>query len=223
MTTKSKTQSRGHCQCCGREQAVQRGAIAAHGYTIQNGWCEGVCPGHDYAPIEESRVQADEKVAFVRETVAKLRAKAERALSGGCDPETYKSGYHYVQEPKWACVVEFSPFAAASEPKKADIREGISRNLIGKARAGEQFADFIEGVVAEFHGKPLVVVVKSEPAPRIYSGEKRIGKKGAVLVIFRIEGRRIWYRREGQSGVFAMSPRAWRLLPVAVENNSQTE
>ena len=221
--TKSKTQSRGHCQCCGNEQAVQRGAIAQHGYTVQNGWFEGVCSGHIYAPIEESRVRADEVVAAVRASVAELRAKAEKTIAGGCDPETYKSGYHYVQEPKWERVEEFSPFADASESKKADIRDSISRNLLGKAQAGEQFADFLAGLVENVHGKPLVVVAKSEPAPFICEGEKRISVKGSVLVVFRNEGRRIWYRREGQSGIFAMSPRAWRLLPLAVENNFQPE
>ena len=212
--TKSQTQSRGHCQCCGNEQAVQRGAIAAHGYRVQNGWFEGVCNGRIYAPVEESRVRADEVVASIRREVAELRAKAERALTGGCDPETYKSGYHYVLEPQWKCVEEFSPFADAPDFKKADVRESISRNLLGKAQAGEQFADFIAGVVAEFHGKPLIIVAKSEPAPRICEGEKRVGKKG-IYVVFRVEGKRIWYRHEGQSGIFAISPRAWRLLPPA--------
>ena len=226
MTTKSKIQLRGHCQCCGNEQAVRRNrGIAQHGYTVENGFFQGPCTGHRFHPIEESHARADEVVASVRASVAELRLKAEKTLAGLADPEQYKSGYHYVQEPKWERVEEFSPFADASESKKADIRDGISRNLLGKAQAGEQFADFLAQLVENVHGKPLIVVAKSEPAAAICEGEKRISVKGSVLVIFRIEGRRIWYRREGQDGIFAISPRAWRLLPVpvAVENNSQPE
>lgn len=46
-----KTQTRGICQCCGREQAVLNGTgfMSQHGYTVKNGWCHSgdIATGRD--------------------------------------------------------------------------------------------------------------------------------------------------------------------------------
>ena len=62
MTT--ATQTRGHCQLCGRQQAV-RGGMSAHGYTVANGWFQGVCQGHHHKPLETDRSITDQMVIDV--------------------------------------------------------------------------------------------------------------------------------------------------------------
>jgi hypothetical protein len=52
-------QLRGHCQCCGREQAVIDGRIAVHGADLR-------CPGSQLPPLQAQREFADRTIAHVR-------------------------------------------------------------------------------------------------------------------------------------------------------------
>ena len=219
MTTKSKTQLRGHCQCCGREQAVRRVAtdgvsfvahprsfVAHHGYTVEHRYFKGPCPGHKYAPIEECRETADRVVASVRREVAGLRLEAERTLAGLADPETYKGHLGQIHV-----------FADANEYIQSGWRKSTADDLNHRAKAGEQIADFISKLVEKVHGQPLIVVKKSEPAPYIQRGDRRaVGE--AVYVCNYQDGGKVYFHLEKDgptSRDYTTSSRAWRLLPVA--------
>jgi hypothetical protein len=210
MTT--ATQTRGHCQMCGRQQAV-RGGISAHGYTVANGWFQGVCQGHRYAPIEKRRADTDSMVADVLESAKALRINAEETLAGKRDPVEYNTGFSKRVDGKR--VAETALFAEAHEYKQQEIRRQLAWNMTQRAKAGEEFAQFMTALADRVHGTDLLVVAKPVPAERIQAGEQRINSKGLVMTAVRQDGQRLYFKYERADGkMFTtwISPRSWRLL-----------
>lgn len=213
MTT---TQTRGHCQMCGRQQAV-RGGISAHGYTVANGWFQGVCQGHRYAPMEKRRTETDSMIADVLSQAHALRINAEETLAGRQDPVEYKTGYMKKVDGKR--VAETAPFAEAHEYKKEEIRKQLAWNMTHRAKAGEDFAKMMGALADKVHGTDLLVVAKPVPAERIQAGDKRLNSKGLVMTAVHQDGQRLWfnYSRETDGKILKswMSPRSWRTLQSA--------
>ena len=213
MTT---TQTRGHCQMCGRQQAVRHG-ISAHGYTVANGWFQGVCQGHRYAPMEKRRADTDSMVADVLADAKALRIKADETLAGKHDPVEYDTGFAKRVDGK--IVKEKALFAEASEYKQQDIRTRLAWNMTMRAKAGEEFAQMMSALADKVHGTDLLVVAKPVPAERIQSGDKRLNSKGLVMTAVRQDGQRLYfsYVQESSGKTFKswMSPRSWRTLQSA--------
>jgi hypothetical protein len=200
---------------CGRQQAV-RGGISAHGYTVANGWFQGVCQGHHHAPLEKRRTETDSMIADILKQAAALRIKAEETLAGKHDPVEYKTGYMKTVNGKR--VAETAPFAEASEYKQQDIRKHEAYLMTYRAKAGEDFAKMMGALADKVHGTELAVVAKPQPAERIQTGEKRVNAKGTVLTAIRQDGQRLHYKFTRESGATLttwMSPRSWRLLQIA--------
>ena len=202
--TKSKTQHRGHCQHCGREHAVGRyGYIVKHGYTVEQGFFDGICPGYALDPVEVRRDRADHVVAVVRASVAGLKLRAEQTLAGLADPATYTDYWKKSHD-----------FPSADQYTQTEVRESLAGEHSRRARAGEQFADYLAGIIKEFHGKPLVTITRSEPAPRVKRGDRRGGVR--VLVADYQDGAKVYYHREGEDDrQYSTSSRCWRSLPEA--------
>jgi hypothetical protein len=213
MTT--ATQTRGHCQMCGRQQAV-RGGIAAHGYTVANGWFQGVCQGHRFAPLEKRRAETDNMIVEILEHAAALRIKADETLAGKHDPVEYQTGFMRTVEGKRVPATEL--FAEASEYKQQDIRTKLAWNMTMRAKAGEDFCKMMGALADKIHGTELVVVAKPVPAERIQAGDKRVNNNGTVLTAVRQEGQRLYYTFTRESGAVLKaytSPRAWRMMQSA--------
>jgi hypothetical protein len=212
MTT--ATQTRGHCQCCGRQQAV-RGGIAAHGYTVANGWFQGVCQGHRYAPLEKRRDETDSMIAEVLKQAAALRIKADETLAGQHDPVEYEVRRVYVGS-KLTPVMAL--FTEASEYKQQSIREHLAHVMNYRAKAGEDFAETMGKLADKVHGTELLVVAKPVAAERIQAGDKRVNNNGTVLTAVRQDGQRLYYTFTRESGAVLKaytSPRAWRMMQAA--------
>jgi len=210
MTT--ATQTRGHCQMCGRQQAV-RGGISAHGYTVANGWFQGVCQGHNYLPIEKSRKDTDAMVAQVLADAKALRIKADETLLGMHDPVEYNTGRLTFLDGKRTPIM--ASFADAGEYRQQDIRKQMAWSMTSRAKAGEDFAKFMSALADKVHGTELLVVAKPQPAERIQAGEQRIDAKGRVLTAKYQDGQRLHYTFTRESGAVLttwMSPRSWRML-----------
>ena len=213
MTT--STQIRGHCQMCGRQQAV-RGGIAAHGYTVANGWFQGVCQGHRYAPMEKRRAETDSMIVEILEQAAALRIKADETLAGKHDPVEYQTGFMRTVEGKRVPATEL--FAEASEYKQQDIRTKLAWNMTMRAKAGEDFAQYMGKLADKVHGTELAVVAKPVPAERIQAGDKRVNSNGTVLTAKYQDGQRLYYTFTRESGAVLKaytSPRAWRMMQSA--------
>ena len=208
------TQTRGHCQMCGRQQAVRNG-ISAHGYTVANGWFQGVCQGHRYTPLEKSRVTTDSMIVDVLEQAAALRIKADETLAGQHDPVEYEVRRVYVGG-KLTPVMAL--FTEASEYKQQSIREHLAHTMKYRAKAGEDFAQYMGALADKVHGTELTVVAKPVPAERIQAGDKRVNSNGTVLTAVRQDGQRLYYTFTRESGAVLKaytSPRAWRMMQAA--------
>ena len=71
-----KATHNGHCQCCGRLQALPNGTLSKHGYTVDWGYFNGVCAGENNAPLETSRELLDTIVTSLRRFADEMDARA---------------------------------------------------------------------------------------------------------------------------------------------------
>ena len=107
----TKTQTRGHCQCCGREQAVVRcGYMAHHGYEVKDGWFQGKCGGHNFPPLEVARDVADSTIASVRRDAAALRVRATALIAGEVSPATAEIYERDATGKRSICLIDSVPF-----------------------------------------------------------------------------------------------------------------
>jgi hypothetical protein len=176
-----KLQTRGNCQCCGRDQAVLRaGTMAKHGYTVEQGWFNGVCTGHSYAPMQNDRSVTDRIIAQVRAEVKTLEQRVEGLESGKLVPLTAKLG-----SGRAAVEVEFkdAPVWAQKECLAIAIHQTKSR-----IRQGEYFCEDMGKLADTYHGQPLreVKVDAVTNAIQVGSTVKVCGK---LVVVTRIEFR----------------------------------
>lgn len=144
-----KTQERGHCQCCAREHAVS-GFVAQHGYRVKNGFFNGVCPGHQYKPMEHDRSVTDQTAKEMREMAVKSRADAERYRTGELVPATAPEGVHYGAKDVL--------FDAAPKHMQRRTVELKVINLENFARGLDNDADTLQAYADKYHGKPLRLV-----------------------------------------------------------------
>lgn len=202
MTTTQRTQLRGHCQCCGRQQAVPNGRMSKHGYEVKNGWFNGICQGEKYEPIEKDRTVADSIVEAVRKECVELRAKAAALTAGTITPPKAKSGRRIKNDdPKgFPWVDEMVPFAEAPAHFQQQAVDAAAWNAEGRARQGESFADGLERIANEYHGKDLLVVVPPAAPEPIQIGEQRRTHGRAVTVTDVHAGRVYWKDERGFKG-----------------------
>ncbi|AWN08564.1 hypothetical protein HOV04_gp62 [Xanthomonas phage XcP1] len=214
MTVDTKTQIRGNCQCCGRQHAYQRGAIAKHGYTVDNGYFNGVCTGNQYEPIQLDRKMTDTIVAMVRGQVADARSRADALESGKVKLGMVRQPGQIVRRGVEPVMVEFSTLRYWEQ---IDALTSAVWQLRSRANSGESFANQMAGLADALHGKPLIEVpVESGPAPIQY-GEKRIDAYGAVMTVNRIDRGRVYWLREsnGKSQRGWTGSAAWRRFELS--------
>lgn len=214
MNDKAKTQVRGNCQCCGRQHAYQRGTIAKHGYTVDNGYFNGVCTGNQYAPIQLDRNMTDTIVAMVRGQVADARSRADDLESGKVKLGMVRQPGQIVRRGVELVMVEFSTLR---HWEQIDALNSAVWQLRSRANAGEGFANQMAGLAYALHGTPLIEVpVEPGPSPIQY-GEKRMDAYGNVMTAYRIDrGRVYWTRENGGKNLRGWTgSAAWRRLELA--------
>tara|TARA_R110002072_G_scaffold218270_1_gene375990 strand:- start:81 stop:935 length:855 start_codon:yes stop_codon:yes gene_type:complete len=83
MKTRTHTH-RGHCQACGRTQAVDvnHNLIAKHGYTVDFGFFNGVCNGSDNAPLQVEKTLTEETIIDLTDWIAETNIKLADLKSG---------------------------------------------------------------------------------------------------------------------------------------------
>lgn len=186
-----KIQLRGNCQRCGALQAATFGGVAHHGYTVKNGWFEGVCNGHGYPPIQVRRDTADHMIAAVRADVADLERKLPLMKAGRILP-ALAAGKLIIGGPK-SGTREKIPFAEADQFAQRDAVKAMLWSTESRIRAGTSFAKDFEALVERVHGTPLIEVKLPAPAERISKGEQRLSESGKVLTAAYQERARIYY------------------------------
>lgn len=205
--TNNANQLRGHCQLCGRQQAIRHGAMAHHGYTTRHGWFEGACPGHRHAPIEQDRAVLDRTVAQVAASCDKLEQQAT-AIRTGAAPATVL--VEKFIDGRW---VEVSVDPATLSPEKAAKAVRIHLFAIERrARAGRAFCRDMISVAAQYHGQPLVEVARRDPPQRISLGDRRYDAQGRMYSISRIIGDGYVYASRADGFTARMHSRRWRAM-----------
>jgi hypothetical protein len=202
------TQYRGHCQCCGKEQAVPNSFMSKHGYTVKQGWFVGVCSGDRHEPIEVNREYADKLVASIRAEVPELLAKAELVKAGKLTPKMVEVGYSLNKE-----VVPFEEAHSYDQRRALQIMEYGFRN---RASAGEDFANALEEIANKYHGQPLMQVVKKEGPTPIQHNEIKV-LNGRNVVCKNVHGARVYFKYENISSNLMgwVSTTKWRSLQSA--------
>lgn len=214
----TRKQFRGNCQCCGKQQAVLDGSgrISKHGYKVEGGWFEGVCSGQHHAPMQESRVATDNIVSSVRTECDELEQLANGYKIGIAHPARIDKSYSKRGEDKTMAWED-----AAEWQQQDGIKTAIYR-IESRVRAGRGFADMLEQLANDRHGKPLVVVkVEAAKAPIQY-GERRKAPNGRVLQVVRLEGQRVYWKDEKGYGSWTGTG-AWRKYEVITTTETARE
>lgn len=217
MTQATKTQQRGNCQLCGAQHAVTRGFIAAHGYTVKNGYFRGVCQGHQHAALQMDRTFADNVVASARADAVELRERAANYTAGKIHPTQCPTGRStQVEGPRVAVVVAW---ADAPEYLRAETLRAAIFQATRRAEMADAFANELETLANRVHGQALEVVTVAAAAAPIQAGERRVNENGTVLVAKYQSGARVYWVRvnpaTGKSLTGWTGSRAWRALKVA--------
>lgn len=200
----NRIQFRGYCQCCGRDQAVVKGVMAKHGYTVEHGWFEGVCYGHQYAPMQVERTQTDHVVAMVRADVQRIKQEIVEYTDGTITPAT-------VQKASWIPGTEKTkPWEEAAPYERMREIESIVWQLKMRAESGEQFANYLEHLANTSNGRPLDQVEIKGPLPAVLAGEVRRSHAGLLTAKY-TQGARLYFVNANGSTSW-MSLRAWRAL-----------
>lgn len=151
-----KTQLRGNCQCCGRDQAVNH-TVAKHGYEVKDrghgGYFRGVCSGHAYEPMQVKRDITDVVIAGCRADAERLDERAAGLRSGALVPDTVQGRYNAEKR-----EYDRLPFAEGTPWQKRDAVETEVYRCESRARAARAAADDLEKLVNRVHGQPLRVV-----------------------------------------------------------------
>lgn len=199
-------QFRGHCQCCGRLQAVTSNRMSKHGYTVEKagmgyGWFRGVCSGHSFAPLQRDRQQADYIVASVRLQVVELRQEAD-ALEAGTKT------LNMVEDPRVASRRkrdEAATMVAWKELPSYYADQILASNVWNRrqrANAGEAFANDLEALANKVHGTCLLEVERVQPAASIPVGERRELNTASipktVAKVTRVDRARVYWVGEGE-------------------------
>ena len=206
----------GHCQCCGRQQAVLNGCFMSnHGYTVEHGWFQGVCSGRNYRPIERCRKEADEIIASVRKDVEKLLDQLASVKAGLSFPKVViRRSFDIITRKSTQVEV---PFDEATVLERNDAVRTLERHLELKAQMGTSFADDLESIANKYHGQELVKQEKRE-REYIQTGEQRKSTEGVVYTCTAVKGARVYWSspRASDGKVISswMGSSAWRKLEL---------
>lgn len=193
MTTTTKTQTRGVCQCCGNEQAIVRGKMSKHGYTVEQGWFSGVCTGQHFKPLQIERAQADAICVSVRRDAAALRIQAAKLESGEMNPAIVKIHNHLNPETGKRGTIEI-PFAQADKYEQDEARRAAVWNTTRRAEMGESFANALEARADKIHGTELRTVEIAPAAAPIRKGETRSAEGSLTLTCEYVDGARVYWK-----------------------------
>jgi hypothetical protein len=191
-----RIQLRGHCQHCGRIQAVNEGGLAKHGYTVEFGWFQGTCSGAHAQPLERSRVELDGLVANLRTWAGDAEDQARQLEQRETDPDGIWESYAEFGQRKR----RLRPYAELTEDDKRRCRVARVLNLRRKAEAYRDHAAVLLALAEQVHGQPLVDVKVAAAAKTIQVGD-RVKVCGQEVVVTRIgeqAARGVGYRVNGQ-------------------------
>jgi len=215
--TATKTQTRGHCQCCGNDQAYTRGTIAQHGYTVKHGYFEGVCYGHQYAPLELDHTQTDRVIAILRADRVLFAERIVNLQNGTVYPATIACGLLVITNGRGVhsdVAFKDAPEWEQTRAVKLEVYRAES-----KSKQALDYIEFLTKCITLYHGKELTTVTLAAPAERIQGGDKRINENGLVMTAKYQDKGRVYFTyihtSSGKTQTSWIGSRAWRGLAKA--------
>jgi hypothetical protein len=219
--TTPDTQLRGHCQRCGRLQAV-RGGMAHHGYTVADGYFAGKCSGHEYRPLEIDRKQTDALVVVVAEDAVRLKQRAADLRSGAA--VLASAIVRRLVDGKRIDVVV--PFAELDVYAQRTETESAAWSAQRRGEMAESFCRDMTALADRVHGQPLVEVKRAEAPAAIVIGEQRVYTRtdGSLVVFtaYSVHGAVVHYtyKRNEEKFRARMATRSWRALVSVVKSEA---
>lgn len=161
---------RGHCQACGRLQAVDNAshALAAHGYTVEGGYFNGACQGSGFLPLEVSHTQLDQFVAGCFDRANRCDKRIDNFTESRDHPPkvnklkygqrvyTYQTNTRGRRETVYTLV----KWEDAADTERAEGLKHAIADLYREAKFMRDHAEWLTALKARMHGQPLQSVVK---------------------------------------------------------------
>jgi hypothetical protein len=186
-TQDHRIQLRGHCPICGSVQAVTRGTMAKHGYTVQDGWFQGACPGDRFGSLETDRKPTDDMNISILKDVEGLRERLAKVQTGQIHPEKVRKSDRMIDRNV------FIPWEEADQYQQEKARKVLEWNISGRIKAGQQHVQAMSALAEKVHGQDHQEhKISKLPKPSIQVGDlvKVSGKEVTVsrIDIARAEG-----------------------------------
>lgn len=151
----TKATHNGTCQRCGAQQAIKKGVLVNHGYSVLEGWFQGICSGTGHPPLEQDTGYAEETVRFCREKATELATfTADDVKTLAVRIRRGNSQYDTVQ----MTTEEYGTYARGnlSVSKLATMIENRVRQVHRQGRTLVAHADTIADLITEVFGQPLI-------------------------------------------------------------------
>ena len=202
----------GHCQVCGRLQALPpnaagRGLLSLHGYTVKDfGFFNGVCGGARHLPLQQERTIADRIIAQLRDYAAREERAAEDLKNGVTDPKRAKSGKRVLeivtsngrQRKQWSD--EYVDYADAPAFHQQAARDGLIFKHEREARNARIFAKDLKALADKIHGTALIPVEPESGSRVAKAGDKIRMNDLEVELVKRIYIEPRGFSRRGSQG-----------------------
>ena len=202
----ASTQLRGNCQVCGRIHAVlPTGLVAKHGYTVKDGWFQGICSGQHSAPMQKDTATTAKVVADILKECEELEIAAQEYKAGTRHPACIKSRNRGASDTPWSEAPEFA---------RRDTLNALAWSCQSRASHGRSYAAQLSALAAEKFGQPLIEAAREAAPEPIAYGEVRLGEKDIKLVCTSVMGPRVYWKSERNGKTFKgwTGTAAWRRL-----------
>lgn len=181
----ARIQYRGHCPHCGRQQAVVSGGMAKHGYTVSWGFFNGTCAGAELPPIERFPKGALSWAGELRRISDRKADEALKYEQGELEPEGMRQRYSEFGRRK----VRIIPYAELNDRQKRECRAIAAGEARHASKELMALAEYLERLVAEVGGQPLIEVKVGDQSKVINVGDT-VKVWGREVVVVAIENRR---------------------------------
>ena len=195
---------RGHCQTCGRVQAVDtaNNLLAKHGYTVDFGYFDGVCRGSDRQPLEVDKSYAEATIVRLSEWIDGQKFLLQKAIEGKKTFSSFSFNYTSVKivpfDTSHLLDKSYESFKYTEENLKKHIQQcrdkrntyrpflsfdevfaKLQNHYIKGIEKGIANAikhiDSLKKLIEEVHGKELINVADTEKLLKDLEVEAKIG------------------------------------------------
>ena len=195
---------RGHCQACGRVQAVDtaNNLLAKHGYTVDFGYFDGVCTGSDRKPLEVDKSFSEATIVRISAWIDGQKVLLQEAIEGRktfshYTLETTRNGFRFQPfdnqhlTMKLHTVVEYTEKNLRKHCEEynqssswdttsfdevfAKFQKLYIKNIEAGIANAIQHIESLQKLIVEVHGKELINVADTEKLLKDLEVEAKIG------------------------------------------------